>query len=129
MTDRTEPTAGELRQLLAAVLEALDIPSPATIGDGEVYDRILLDRVLDARVALAGVLRRGDDPGWSADYLRVRLAEKPATGYRAVGTSHPQTDEVLEEVVVDEERVRRSVDAQFPVIAAFLANDRIEGTR
>ncbi|MGW3408092.1 hypothetical protein [Streptomyces sp. NPDC000888] len=73
------------RVLLAAVLEALDIPSPATIGDGEVYERILLNRVLDVRVALQGVLQRGDDPGWSADYLRARLAEKPATGYRAWG--------------------------------------------
>jgi hypothetical protein len=73
------------RVLLAAVLEALDIPSPATVGDGEMYERILLNRVLDVRVALQGVLQRGDDPGWSADYLRARLAEKPAAGYRAWG--------------------------------------------
>jgi hypothetical protein len=73
------------RELLAAILEALDIPSPATVGDGEVHDRILLNRVTDAKVALEGVLRRGDDPGWSADYLRGRLAEKPADGYRAWG--------------------------------------------
>jgi hypothetical protein len=88
--DRAYPAAperhpGEYRNLLAAVLEALDIPAPATVGDGEVYERILLDRVMDARVALEGVLRRGDDPGWSADYLRARLAEKPATGYRTWG--------------------------------------------
>lgn len=68
--------------LLTVLLEALDIPSPATVGDGEVHDRILLNRVMDAKVALKGVLRNGDDPGWSADYLRARLAEKPATGYR-----------------------------------------------
>ncbi len=73
------------RALLAAVLEALDIPYPATVGDSEVHDRILLDRVMHAKVALEGVLQRGDDPGWSADYLRSRLAEKPATGYRAWG--------------------------------------------
>jgi hypothetical protein len=78
------PRTGD-RDLLRAVLEALDIPSPATVGDGEVYDRILLDRVMDAVVALQGVLRRGDDAGWSADYLRARLAEKPATGYRTWG--------------------------------------------
>ena len=77
-------TAAE-RELLAAVLEALDIPSPATVGDGEVHDRILLDRVMHAKVALEGVLQRGDEPGWSADYLRSRLAEKPATGYRVWG--------------------------------------------
>ncbi|MCT9078815.1 hypothetical protein [Streptomyces fulvoviolaceus] len=73
------------RDLLQAVLEALDIPAPATVGDAEAHDRILLDRVLDAKVALEGVLRRGDEPGWSADYLRSRIAEKPATGYRAWG--------------------------------------------
>lgn len=85
MTDRTEPSAGELRRLLAVVLEALDIPSPATVGDSEAHDRILSDRVMDARVALEGVMHRGDEPGWSADYLRARLAEKPATGYRVWG--------------------------------------------
>jgi len=75
------------RDLLAAVLEALAIPYPATVGDSEVHDRILLDRVMDARVALEGVLQRGDDAGWSADYLRSRIAEKPATGYRTTGES------------------------------------------
>lgn len=75
------------RDLLTAILEALAIPYPATVGDSEVHDRILLDRVMDARVALEGVLQRGDDAGWSADYLRARLAEKPATGYRATGES------------------------------------------
>ncbi|MDX3689928.1 hypothetical protein PV726_06170 [Streptomyces europaeiscabiei] len=73
------------RDLLRAVLDALDIPAPATVGDGQVHDRILLDRVMDAVAALRGVLRNGDDPGWSADYLRARLAEKPATGYRTWG--------------------------------------------
>ncbi|MGP4092570.1 hypothetical protein [Streptomyces sp. KR55] len=85
MNDRIAPSVDELRELLAAVLEAIAIPHPATVGDGEVHGRILLDRVMDARVALEGVLQRGDEPGWSADYLRERLAEKPATGYRAWG--------------------------------------------
>lgn len=73
------------RTLLQAVLEALSLPYPATVGDSEVYSRILEDRVMDARVALEGVLQRGDDPGWSADYLRAKTAEKPATGYRTTG--------------------------------------------
>lgn len=73
------------RVLLQAVLEAIAIPYPATVGDSEVHDRILTDRVIDARVALEGVLSRGDDPAWSAGYLRERIAEKPATGYRAAG--------------------------------------------
>lgn len=86
MQNRTESAdARELRVLLAAVLEAIGIPYPATVGDAETYDRILKERVMDARVALDGVLRRGDEPGWSAEYLRIRLAENPATGYREAG--------------------------------------------
>lgn len=71
------------RVLLQAVLEAIAIPYPATFGDSEVHAGILLDRVMHAKIAIEGVLQRGDDPGWSADYLRSRLTEKPATGYRA----------------------------------------------
>ncbi|MBP5892817.1 hypothetical protein [Streptomyces scabiei] len=82
----SQPTeARDLRQLLAVVLDAVDIAHPATVGDAEVHGRILADRVMDARVALEGVLRQGDDPGWAADYLRSRLAEKPAVGYRTAG--------------------------------------------
>lgn len=73
------------RALLAAVLEALTIPHPATIGDREAYSRILADRAMHASIALENVLHRDDDPGWSADYLRARLAEHPPTGYRAAG--------------------------------------------
>ncbi|MEU6706512.1 hypothetical protein [Streptomyces wuyuanensis] len=83
MPDRTTTT--ELRGLLTAVLEALAIPHPATIGDGEIHDLIMADRVMHARIALENVLERGDDPGWSADYLRARLAEHPPTGYRHAG--------------------------------------------
>ncbi|MFD4972261.1 hypothetical protein [Streptomyces sp. NPDC056821] len=73
------------RALLLALLDAIAIPQPATVGDGEVHDRILLDRVSHARVALEGVLQHGDDPGWSADYLRARLIDHPAAGYRPWG--------------------------------------------
>lgn len=73
------------RVLLAVVLEALEIPSPATVGDSAAYRELLASRAMDAVIALRGVLDQGDDPGWSADYLRARLAEKPATGYRTWG--------------------------------------------
>ncbi|MFJ4012246.1 hypothetical protein [Streptomyces sp. NPDC090026] len=91
MHDRT-PTADELRGLLTAVLEALAIPHPATIGDGEAHDRVLGNRVMHARIALEYVLHRADDPGWAADYLQARLAEHPPTGYRAAGTSRTEAD-------------------------------------
>ncbi|GAB2960143.1 hypothetical protein [Streptomyces heilongjiangensis] len=85
MSQQPTTEARELRQLLAAVLDALDIPNPATVGDRERFHQVLGDRALDAVTALRGVFQHGDDAGWSADYLRARLAEKPATGYRTWG--------------------------------------------
>lgn len=81
------------RALLAAVLEALTIPHPATIGDSEVHGRILADRAMHASIALENVLHRDDYPGWSADYLRARLAEHPPTGYRAAGAQQTGADQ------------------------------------
>lgn len=75
----------DIRGLLTAVLEALDIPHPATIGDTQVHGEVLAARAIDTVTALRGVLEHGDGPGWSADYLRERLAGHPPTGYRAWG--------------------------------------------
>ncbi|MFJ8060818.1 hypothetical protein [Streptomyces sp. NPDC096142] len=76
----------DTRAFIAAVLEAIGIPSPATYGDREAFQRLLEDRVLDTVVALTGAL---DEPpaadwglGWHTDYLRKRLATKPPTTYR-----------------------------------------------
>jgi hypothetical protein len=88
MNDRTESSAGELRELLAVVLEALDIPHPATIGDTEAHDRTLNDRAMHTVIALQRVLEEDRDPlgvEWTTTYLRERLAEHPPTGYRAWG--------------------------------------------
>lgn len=77
--------------LLAAVLEALDIPHPATIGDTETHDRVLNDRAMHTVIALRNIL--GGDPmgiEWTTSYLRERLAEHPPTGYRHYGT--PRTE-------------------------------------
>lgn len=74
------------RDLLAAVLDAVAIPAPATLGDVPAYERILLERVGHVRAALTSAL---DDPQadpdrltWTAGYLRERLAETPPTGYQ-----------------------------------------------
>lgn len=88
MTDRTEPSAAELRQLLAAVLEALDIPNPATVGDSEQYHKVLSDRAMHAVMALQRALDEDGGPlgvTWTTEYLQERLTEHPATGYRAWG--------------------------------------------
>jgi hypothetical protein len=68
---------------LREVLGALDIPHPATVGDGEVYDKILAERVMHAKIFLRNFLDGGDsEPGWQLDYFRQKIAEHPAAGYR-----------------------------------------------
>jgi hypothetical protein len=72
------------RDALEAVRGALDIPYGATVGDEETRTAILLERVGHTAVMLNGIL--GGDPHpdieWSVAYLRARLAEHPATGYK-----------------------------------------------
>ncbi|MBT2391659.1 hypothetical protein J7E87_20025 [Streptomyces sp. ISL-1] len=82
--------ADELRGLLAAVLEALDIPHPATIGDSEVHHRILADRAMHAVIALRSALgnRALLDIEWTTEYLREQLVKHPATGYVTSDQTH-----------------------------------------
>jgi hypothetical protein len=81
----------DTREFLAAVLEALDIPAPATFGDREAFALLLEDRVMDAVVALSGALGEPAASdwglGWHTDYLRKRLAAKPPTTYRHWGAT------------------------------------------
>lgn len=90
------PARDDLLDALRAVLDALDIPHPATVGDSEAHARILNMRVMHAVVMLQSVMRTADrrepssarqwTPGdlrevrWSTEYLRDRLAEHPAEG-------------------------------------------------
>lgn len=80
----------EIRDLLTAVLEALDIPHPATVGGTEAHDQVLNERVTHAAIALRSVL--DDKPlmgiEWTAAYLREQLAFHPPTGYVTVGQAH-----------------------------------------
>lgn len=70
-------------ELLSVVLDALDIPHPATTGGAEVYDRIRGERATHVVVALRSIL--DDRPlmgvDWTAAYLRDRIAELPPVGY------------------------------------------------
>jgi hypothetical protein len=73
----------QLLDALAALREALDIPNAATVGDQETRDAILVERAGHAVVMLAGILGGDDsDIPWSTAYLRARLAEHPAAGYK-----------------------------------------------
>lgn len=71
------------RELLAAILDALDIPNPATVGGTEAHDRVLNSRVIHTKIALRDILTEGAPLGieWTTRYLRERLADNPPTGY------------------------------------------------
>ncbi|KOG73535.1 hypothetical protein [Streptomyces sp. NPDC004658] len=82
-----------VRVLLAAVLEAIDLPHPATFGGSEAHNRLLSDRVVHARIALRSVL--DGDPAtveWTASYLRERLAKHPIAGYVTVNQAQAALD-------------------------------------
>jgi hypothetical protein len=83
-----------VRVLLAAVLEAIDLPHPATAGGSEAHDRLLSTRVVHARIALRSILDDGPDmgPAWNAQYLLERLAEHPVTGYVTVDQADAALD-------------------------------------
>ncbi|MET9734307.1 hypothetical protein ABZZ79_27815 [Streptomyces sp. NPDC006458] len=91
----TTPSLPEpVRDLLAAVLEAIALPRPATHDGNEVHDRLLSARVIHTRIALRAALDSGPDlgPAWIAAYLRERLAEHPITGYVTVDQEHDALD-------------------------------------
>ena len=75
---------GLARDALAAVLEALDIPHAATVGEQAKRDQLLVERAGHAVAMLRGVLGTDAhvDVPWSTGYLREQLAKHPATGYR-----------------------------------------------
>lgn len=70
---------------LAAVLAALDIPHAGTMGDDQVRDGILGMRAMHAVIFLRGLARdrgSGLNPDHGLKWLRDKLAEHPAAGYR-----------------------------------------------
>lgn len=83
MNDAT-PARDGLLDALHAVLEAVDIPHAATVGEQRTRDTILVERVGHVAVMLRGLLADDSwhDWAWSTAYLRERLADHPATGYK-----------------------------------------------
>jgi hypothetical protein len=76
----------EVRDLLAAVLDAIDLPYPRTAGDVPRRREVLAERAMHAAITLRRVLRADHTPhaadlaretGW----LRERLAANPPSGY------------------------------------------------
>jgi hypothetical protein len=81
----TTNTNNLYRDALAAVLEAIDIPQPATPGDADRYRQVLDDRAEYARIALDAILKTKSPEAiaYLVEQLRQRLAGTPAGGYRA----------------------------------------------
>lgn len=77
----------DVRELLSAILDAINIPHPATIGDTAEHHRVLAERAMHAVIALRSALDDATVMGidWTTEYLRKRLDEHPPTGYTAWG--------------------------------------------
>lgn len=82
--DTAQPTREDLFAALLAVRESIDIPHAATVGEQEIRDRILIERSGHAVAMLNSILSGKGwlDVPWDVAYLRARLAEHPATGYK-----------------------------------------------
>lgn len=77
---------GDIRDLLAAVLAAIDIPHPATVGDQPRQREVLAERAMHAAITLRRVLRADGtrfpaDLAWETAYLREQLAANPPAGF------------------------------------------------
>ena len=83
----TLPEAAELLDALGAVREALGIPYAATVGDDETRAKILDERLCHTMTMINSLFERIEDGReadipWSVAYLRERLTEHPAEGYK-----------------------------------------------
>jgi hypothetical protein len=78
----------KIRELLGAVLAAIDIPYPATLGDATRHRELLAERVMHATITLRHVLAREGtrfpaDLPWETAYLREQLTAHPPAGYKS----------------------------------------------
>jgi hypothetical protein len=84
-TDGVQPIPpGPARDALEAIRDALAIPYAATVGDEKIRAKIIEERIMHAVGMLQGILGEDAYPDvpWSVAYLRARLAEHPAEGYK-----------------------------------------------
>ncbi|MGW2677925.1 hypothetical protein [Streptomyces sp. NPDC001436] len=66
--------------LLAAIVDALDVPLPSLAeADERTYYRLLERRASDVRVVVAVNLSHSRDPWTAASEIRRRTAERPVT--------------------------------------------------
>ena len=84
----TSALPAEVRELLGAVLAAMDIPYPATVADAVRHQEVLAERAMHATITLRRVLGTdrpwfpADDLAWETAYLHEQLAVHPPAGYK-----------------------------------------------
>jgi hypothetical protein len=81
---QAEQLAAQRLDALAAVREAIDIPHAATLGDEARRAHVLAARVMRAVICLEALTGKHADREVAGEvaYLRERLAEHPAEGYK-----------------------------------------------
>lgn len=75
-------TAGDpMRDYLAVIVEALDIPLPAAASEDRAYLRLLESRTRSVLTSLRGFLEDGPiaDPGFDARWIRKSVTGNPVT--------------------------------------------------
>lgn len=70
-----------MAEILTAAIEALDIPFPMTIGDGERYLHIRSERATHLVIALLAIQGDPASAGSVLAYLRAQLGQCPPDGY------------------------------------------------
>jgi hypothetical protein len=96
--DRSGGLNAQTRAVIEVVLEALHIPHAATVGDDEVRQRILNERLMWTVASLRDLVADHDYAiaiTAALAYLRERLAEHPPVGYVTSEQAHERLNQGL----------------------------------
>ncbi|MCX4973167.1 hypothetical protein [Streptomyces sp. NBC_00620] len=116
-----EPTLdAPVRDLLAAIRDALDVPLAHRPIDDTVRADLLTRRASDTRV-IVELLLQHDDIAHHTARLREWTAEHPLT--YPTWQARAELAAAEEADLLADQAARRSVETQFPVVAAFLADE------
>lgn len=117
-----------VRALLAAIVDALDVPIADQLADDPTATALLRQRASDVRIIAESALRSPDPRNieGAAAQLHRWTTECPVT-YRSwqqrTAQAAAEEQQLLAEPVDEQEAARHSVDRAFPAVAAFLTED------
>ncbi|WP_046503130.1 hypothetical protein [Streptomyces odonnellii] len=78
-TGSGEPALSLVHDLLAAIVETLDVPRPHQFRDEDAYHRLLESRAAQLRGYLRAMVDRQDAPDIHADGIRRMTSNNPVT--------------------------------------------------